>query len=170
MSRRRVITLSVSAAMAMAVAILAAPLNMAPARAEGGSQECNSRFSIIVLGRNCDRAEERDRAERDVPGPSGLPVPQPRSSAEKSRNLPVRLPAGSKQFTGWVSVEDGLLNLSHVQRITLTSADDKTFLVVAQLNESNEKVTLVTTNDREVAEKALRYLAANVKAISALRR
>ncbi|MGH2732463.1 MAG: hypothetical protein ACRDJG_05935 [Actinomycetota bacterium] len=168
MSRRRVVTLSVSVATAMAVAMLAAPLNAAPGRADEGSQECNSRLSVIVMGRNCDRSERAGPASSG--GSGGPPTSQPRPNVE-SQNLPVRLPAGGKQFTGWVSVEDGLLNLSHVQRITLVSADDKTFLVMAQLggNNNNEKVTLVSTDKREVAEKALRSLAAKVRAISAVR-
>ncbi len=63
MSRRRVITLSVSAAMAMAVAILAALLDTAPARAEGAGQQCNSGILLVnVAAHNCDQKVENDHS------------------------------------------------------------------------------------------------------------
>ncbi|MGH2709379.1 MAG: hypothetical protein ACRDJF_07710 [Actinomycetota bacterium] len=75
--------------------------------------------------------------------------------------------ATAKEFTGWISVEGGLINLQHARRISLVEVEN-TYLVVAYL-EDDEQVTLAATDKREVAEKALRYLAANVKAIYAVR-
>ncbi len=74
----------------------------------------------------------------------------------------------AKQFTGWISVEGGLVNLAHVQRITLHHAVDGLFLLVADLADG-EQVTLAASEAQETAEKALRYLAANVKAIYPVR-
>jgi hypothetical protein len=73
----------------------------------------------------------------------------------------------AREFTGWIGVDGGLVNLAHVRRIVVVSVE-KVFLVVAYL-EDDDQVTLATTEDRAVADKALRYLAANVKAIYPVR-
>ncbi len=73
----------------------------------------------------------------------------------------------AKQFTGWMSVEDGLVNLAHVRRIALIEIEGL-HLVVAYL-EDGEQVTFGASDNREASEKALRYIAANVKAIYPVR-
>lgn len=73
----------------------------------------------------------------------------------------------TKEFTGWMSVDDGLVNLAHARRIQLTTVENL-HLVVAHLDD-DQKVTLGAAESREVAEKALRYVAANLKAIYAVR-
>jgi hypothetical protein len=72
-----------------------------------------------------------------------------------------------KQFTGWISVEGGLVNLAHVHRITLQGVDGL-FLLVASLADG-EQVTLAASEAQDTADKALRYLAANVRAIYPVR-
>jgi hypothetical protein len=73
----------------------------------------------------------------------------------------------AKPFTGWISVESGLVNLSHAVRIQLHEVES-TFMLAADFDDG-EQVSLAVADSREVAEKALRYLAANLKAIYAVR-
>jgi hypothetical protein len=73
----------------------------------------------------------------------------------------------AKQFTGWISVDGGLVNLAHVELIDLVLVEGA-YVLRAHLAGGND-VTLALTEDRPTAEKALRYLAANVKAIYPVR-
>jgi hypothetical protein len=61
-------------------------------------------------------------------------------------------------------VEEGLVNLNHVRRVTLNSADGKTFRVVATLDHEQGDVTLLTTGDRAQAQKLLQRLATILRA------
>jgi hypothetical protein len=75
--------------------------------------------------------------------------------------------AQDREFTGWIGVDGGLVNLAHVRRIASEPVEG-VFLVVAYL-EDDDQVTLAATEGEEAANKALRYLAANVKAIYPVR-
>jgi hypothetical protein len=73
----------------------------------------------------------------------------------------------TKQFTGWISIDGGLVNLAHVELIDLVVVEEA-YVVRAHLL-TGDDITLTATEDRPAAEKALRYLAANVKAIYPVR-
>jgi hypothetical protein len=162
------------------VVALPVSLFVAPAVAEG-RQNCEGVVSIILLGQNCESRSDHsgpsytdntghdprqaERVNRDTAGreldASGAPAP-PAPVVKVSPASGFR--AGGAPSTGWISVEDGLVNLNLVRRVTLNSADGKTFRVMAALDTEQDEVTLLTTGDRAQAEELLHRLATNLRA------
>lgn len=156
-------------------------LLVAPAMAEG-RHNCEGVVSIILLGQNCESrsdhsgpryidntgdqgestAGNRDRAAGHELDASGATVPT--APVVRLSPAPVVRAGGGAPPTGWISVEEGLVNLNHVRRVTLNSADGKTFHVMATLDHEQGDVTLLTTEDRAQAQKLLQRLATNLRA------
>jgi hypothetical protein len=177
--RRRIAVAAAGFVVALTVSLL-----VAPAMAEG-RHNCEGVVSIILLGHNCesrsdhsgaeyidntgDQAEQAERAagnhdrtvghELDPSGAAAPPAP-----VVKVSPAPGFRARGGAPPTGWISVEEGLVNLNHVRRVTLNSADGKTFQVMATLDHEQSDVTLLTTEDRAQAQKLLQRLAANLRA------
>jgi hypothetical protein len=176
--RRRIAIAAAGFVVALTVSLL-----VAPAMGEG-RHNCEGVVSVILFSQNCesrsdhsgpryiDTSDDRRQAERvagnidrtvrhelDAAGAAAPPPP-----VVKVTPAPGVRAGGGAAPTGWIWVEVGLVNLAHVRRVTLNSADGKTYQVVATLDHEQGDVTLLATEDRAQAQKLLQRLATNLRA------
>lgn len=189
-SRRR----RIAAAAAGFVVALTVSLLVAPAMADGRhncegvvsiillGQNCESRSDRSGPSYIDNTSDDRHQEERAAATPEGTAVNEVDTSGTAGQELDasgtaappppvvkvspapgVRAVRGAPP-TGWISVEEGLVNLNHVRRVTLNSPDGKRFQVVATLDHEQADVTLLDTEDRVQAEKLLHRLATSLRA------